>query len=78
MQAIAAESDLLVKVSGKQTALVAEPKHLGTDRVFRHRFGSPLAEILLREDVFPLDTSLRDAAPWLTHKNRAFRKVTCH
>lgn len=75
MHAIEAASGLTVKVSGKQTSLVVGPKHLGTDRVFRHKFNLPKADILVREDVFPFDTSLRDAAPWTTHTNLVFQKV---
>ncbi|MCG6113750.1 MAG: DUF1643 domain-containing protein [Mesorhizobium sp.] len=75
MHAIEAMSDLNVHISQKQSRLDNGPKLANTTRVFRHEFTNAEADILVREDVFLFDPTLRDLAPWTTHSNPIFQNI---
>lgn len=69
MQEIAKLSGLKFDPSTKQASQFGAPEFSNTDRVFRHKFTSPKADILLREDVFSFDTELQDAGNWKPYKS---------
>ena len=74
MHAIAAASALNVDPSKYQAALICGPVLSSTDRVFRHKFQTAKADLLVREDVFRFHAALRDAA-WTTHKTAVFQRI---
>lgn len=72
MNAIEANSALELALSTKQASLYDRSSNI---RVFRHEFTKAKADILVREDVFPFDPSLRDLVPWTPHSNPDFQRL---
>jgi hypothetical protein len=68
MQEISRRSGLKFGPSTTQASLFGAPEFSNTDRVFRHEFTSPKADILLRKDVFSFDTELQNAGDWKPYK----------
>lgn len=72
MNAIDANCALELAPSTKQASLYDRSSNI---RVFRHEFTKAKADILVREDVFPFDPSLRDLVPWTPHSNPDFQRL---
>lgn len=72
MIAIEANSALELALSTKQASLYDRSSNF---RVFRHEFTKAKADILVREDVFSIDPSLRELAPWTPHSNPDFQRL---
>lgn len=75
MQEIAAASGLNFDPSTTQASLFGAPEFGNTDRVFRHAFKAPAADVLLRKDVFSLDVELQDAADWKPYQGKPFQRL---
>lgn len=69
-------SQLTFKCSSTQASLHDGKKLLGTTRIFRHKFTAEKPDILVREDIFHRDPTLRAAAKWAKHKTPVFWRVS--
>lgn len=72
---IASASSLVVDPSRQQATLTKGPEHMGTTRVFRHKFKAAKPDLLVREDVFSFDAELCKVATWNRHRTRAFQAL---
>lgn len=75
MQEIEATTGLKLRPGTQQAALIGGLEFSSTDRVLRHKFKRAKPDLLVREDVFRFDSTLREAATWTTHKKSAFLNV---
>lgn len=74
MQSIAASSGLNFYCGATQARLDGAPELSNTTRLFRHKFTSIKANILVRNDVFSFDAGLIDAGKWEPYNN-AFQNL---